>query len=763
MMTQSTPFIVLVAALLINILSYCSAENVYCVTPTAATCSSCLHNSTHCATLSEYAQEVEMYFTSNTTMVFLPGDHALDMNITVANVTRLTMHGESSSDNIATVVRNGSVGFSFSNMVDFNIYSLAFTSYNRSWSYGSHPASNSRSALLFQSSLHTKLVNCSFHDNIGSALAVHNTNITLAENSEFVHNHCGCDSFGESCKLGCGITALNSTLTFTGNTTFLKNRHNNVGLSEVGARAILAIASSLHFTGTNNFLDNVKSTNKKHEHAHGGGATYVTNNSVLNFHGTNNFINNSANNKGGAIYTSHNTLLTFTGTNNFMSNYVHSGIVRTGGAIYTHDNVVLTFNGTNNFINNSASFGGAINVGTNTLLTFIGTIVFSNNSANWTGGAICVDRNAALTFNGTNNFINNSAQDGGAVYAKTNTLVTFIGTSVFSDNSADWTGGAIQLKINAVLTLNGTTNFINNSAIEGGAISAEHDSTLTFNGNVSFTNNGHNTGDSRGGALYLAIGSTSLILPHTIVYWKNNHANLGGAIFVPDVSTLIYCTRFVPYISRVECFFKFPSQNSFSSLDIQLIFKNNSADTAGSVLYGGAIDNCKLAGQDSYISDDTFFHIEDITNYTVTSKISSDPLRMCLCANNFPHCRVTSVSYSVYPGETFQVSVVAVGQRDGTVPSTVRGTVRNWIDSSPVNLLDYQYLQKTNNTCTKLNYTVFSLSQKVRIRLYPEDSPCSKCFDKKMQISVNLNQTCPPGFNISESARSCVCEPRLAH
>ena len=126
-MAQSTPFIVLVAALLINALSYCSAENVYCVTPTASSCSSCPHK-THCATLSEYAQQAKLYFTPNTTMVFLPGDHILDRSITVANVARLTMHGESSSDKIATVVRNGSVGFSFTNMVDFNIHSLAFIS-----------------------------------------------------------------------------------------------------------------------------------------------------------------------------------------------------------------------------------------------------------------------------------------------------------------------------------------------------------------------------------------------------------------------------------------------------------------------------------------------------------------------------------------------------------------------------------------------------------------------------------------------------------
>ena len=120
----------LVAALLTNTLSYSSAENVYCVTPTA-TCSSCPHNSTHCATLSEYAREAELYFTSNTTMVFLPGDHVLVTNITVANVAGLMMRGESSSGTIPTVVSKGQVGWHFTSMVDFKIHSLIFTSCNR--------------------------------------------------------------------------------------------------------------------------------------------------------------------------------------------------------------------------------------------------------------------------------------------------------------------------------------------------------------------------------------------------------------------------------------------------------------------------------------------------------------------------------------------------------------------------------------------------------------------------------------------------------
>ena len=54
------------------------------------------------------------------------------------------------------------------------------------------------------------------------------------------------------------------------------------------------------------------------------------------------------------------------------------------------------------------------------------------------------------------------------------------------------------------------------------------------------------------------------------------------------------------------------------------------------------------------------------------------------------------------------------------------------------------------------------------IGLQAEGSPCSKfestyIYNKKqLDIFVKLNQTCPPGLNISESEKSCVCEQRLA-
>ena len=211
MMAQSAIFTVLVAAVLI--ITYCSAENVYCVTPKVTSCPSCPRDLIHCGMLSEYTQEAESYFISNTTIMFLPGDHVLDTNVTVANVARLTMRGGSSSGNIPTVIRNGSVGFFFLSMVELKIYSLAFISSSRNYNHGILPTI--KYALFLYSTRYAKLVNCSFHDNFCSALIVIDTSVTLTGNSVFTHNHC------ESCSKGSVFTACSSNLTFTRNTTFL--------------------------------------------------------------------------------------------------------------------------------------------------------------------------------------------------------------------------------------------------------------------------------------------------------------------------------------------------------------------------------------------------------------------------------------------------------------------------------------------------------------------------------------------------------------
>ena len=105
----------------------------------------------------------------------------------------------------------------------------------------------------------------------------------------------------------------------------------------------------------------------------------------------------------------------------------------------------------------------------------------------------------------------------------------------------------------------------------------------------------------------MGIKSTFSILPYTTVYWEKNHATRGGAIYVQDATPTSYCTRVSSHLPKEECFFQLPGQNLSNGVDVRLVFKNNSADDAGSVLYGGAIDNCKLThGLDSYNSGEVF-------------------------------------------------------------------------------------------------------------------------------------------------------------
>ena len=522
-------------------------------------------------------------------------------------------------------------------MVNFNIQSLAFTSCGRRGAFNDTLYWNVALMLLQSESTELSLVNCSFTNNFGNALFLNNTEITLVEGN-FTHNYC--DS--NSCLGGGGIFAVNSNLTFIGNTTFLENRGNGVpgGIE-------------MHYCNMYSI-----------------GSIYFINNT------------NSSNSVGGAITA-------------FQSS--------------------LDFTGTSIFIGNSAPFAGVVS------------------------GAISL-QGSNLSFSGISNFYSNSGFGGGAISA-TFSEVIFNGTSSFNDNYGKL----------------------------GGAICAVNGTRLTFNGAIRFSNNGYDThkmnplGDNIGGGIYMYY-STFSISPNTIVYWENNHAYLGGAIYIVD-NELIYCnaTYFTP---PKNCFFQ-PSGQNLSN--VQLVFKNNTADEAGSVLYGGAIDNCKLThGLDLYSSGEVFdkiFHFEDDEN--TTSSISSYPFQICPCKNNIPNCNKSVITRSIYPGETFTVSVVAVGQRNGALPARVIVHVSHMHNSGDLyaNVTAQlpngsQHMQQTRNTCTELNYTVLSLSNYTNknLELYADDL-CST-FSRMLTMNLNISKTCPAGFDLSSNA-SCVCERDL--
>ena len=128
-------------------------------------------------------------------------------------------------------------------------------------------------------------------------------------------------------------------------------------------------------------------------------------------------------------------------------------------------------------------------------------------------------------------------------------------------------GGAI-----CTLDTNGTQQ-------TGGAIFAVINSTLTVNGTIYFTNNGHygggvhrQNGDVYGSGVCIRLKCTFSILPNTTVYWENNHASLGGAIYVHDASPISYSWTLAMLVPKEECFFRFPGQNLSNGVDVQFVF-----------------------------------------------------------------------------------------------------------------------------------------------------------------------------------------------
>ena len=138
--------------------------------------------------------------------------------------------------------------------------------------------------------------------------------------------------------------------------------------------------------------------------------------------------------------------------------------------------------------------------------------------------------------------------------------------------------------------------------------------------------------------------------------------------------------------------------------------------------------------------------------------ISSNPNRICGCVNGQPDCSDTPPPYevSVYPGQTVGVSLVAVGQRNGTVPST---TTAQYHPENGATFGDLQSIQGIDHTtCSELNYTIFSRKQTEILKIYVDSS----CGLEGIPLSVNVMLLeCPIGFSLSNSSNQCVCEERL--
>ena len=290
-------------------------------------------------------------------------------------------------------------------------------------------------------------------------------------------------------------------------------------------------------------------------------------------------------------------------------------------------------------------------------------------------------------------------------------------------------------------------------------------SNLFFSANSTFI---RNIGIS-GGAL--ALVGNSILVPerNTHLYLLGNHAqHAGGAIYVETQGNTF--TQF--------CFFQLSLgyNEMFGNYNIVFELVNNTAQYAGSAIYGGLVDSCELYGSavsatkfeknnntNIYPSEmfDALFHvIHPESDYSV---ISSNPTGVCSCKNDIPDCETHSLNITTYPGATFTVSAISVGQRNGAVPENVI-------------LASYSEPGHTQNVFTGRNSTFRGdkLCQDVTVRVYspysndtvflrPESTqPAGPHFNllNRLQLDITL-LPCPPGFVLNESSPdtySCDCD-----
>ena len=118
---------------------------------------------------------------------------------------------------------------------------------------------------------------------------------------------------------------------------------------------------------------------------------------------------------------------------------------------------------------------------------------------------------------------------------------------------------------------------------------------------------------------------------------------------------------------------------------------------------------------------DTFKDISNISDTTL-SLISSDPLRVCFCnESGLPDCMLLDnpSPYSIYSGQTINISAVVVGQDWGTVAGSVFAQFLH--KSTSENIIFFEPSQGAQNaekrSCNFLYYTIFFTNEHLRRKL----------------------------------------------
>ena len=231
------------------------------------------------------------------------------------------------------------------------------------------------------------------------------------------------------------------------------------------------------------------------------------------------------------------------------------------------------------------------------------------------------------------------------------------------------------------------------------------------------------------------------------LFIENNTASIGGGIYIQK--------EYNPAFLELNCFYDLSSY-VFIDADQEIflkevkVFINDNRAAAGMSIYGGYLDHCRLLTTYTLLGLDKFSEIFQISSKSLSS-ISSDVRKICLCIKGKPQCHQRNISMGIFPGRTFEVEAVPVGQLDGTVPAVVLTTVKEGYDGT---LAPQQDAQQIGIECAPLRYLLSSNDPLVYLELQPNAE--GPLVEGSLEIGVSFMQ-CPLGFRLDISSGVCDC------
>ena len=686
-----------------------------------------------CHNLSHYISQPDYYFTSDTTIIFLEGQHRFDREdlVKVRNVHNLTLKGQGqwplagAEETVmqSTVIINctrGIGGFYFATSHNITVEGLTVVNCGRE--YAAVFQFDSVQSLLFLKN--------SIQHMTGRGLFVHNSDNVIITNCSYYYTKLSYISAG-----GVGIeyneAQQNSNTSYT-----LELSHSNITKcgyeNNITSGGGLSLETESGLDLATVVLSNLRlSQNRAYNGGNLGITLFSTGKVMINI--SNCFISHGyASTYGGGMYINAETESSFRVENtHFTENngpyeseisylqskksrfsFINSSIIHTE----THSEFGVTFTGccpTIEIMNTKVRLR-KVHKGFKFLDIFSVSLTNCQFERNDGKEAILYVKDTVISI--TNCTFTNNTGDYSVIVIDDENVPTSVNISDSTISHNNMTGITI-IKSTEPVYFSGHNVIQNNRDTEGAGIKMESQSQIAVSGILMLYNN---TAENHGGAILV----------------KQSIFSLQRS----SICTIVF-------------------DNTFSSV----IFSGNRAQKGGSDVYGAILMGCdevdgSIVSHEGHPNETSWYlktplmkHLH-FSNTDRLSSMTSDPIMVCFCntTTNLPDCSDWTHYIQTYPGLEINTSIATVGYYGGTSPGDVKVSAQN------ATIVRY-YGQNQTTNCFQLHILLQNTSSTtalVDIRM--------KNVEQGIGVSIGVDiLECPIGF--TKILGKCQCSHLLSN